>query len=644
MLCRKRVGSRPTAALIVGGVATSVGCLFILGGAPAIVSPAWASSSSEYAATVEADGAQNYWRLDETSGGTFADIVGGVDGTWTGSPTLGSPGGVTDGDAAATLDGSSQYGSVPPSIDFTNSMTVEAWVKTSDLSSNQSVVWRQDTSEPSYGLEVEAGQPKALFNAGHFGVVTLADSNSIDSGWHYLAATFDNGEATLYVDGTAVDSAETYFSQINTFSDGPLLIGSFSSDGSGFFDGSVDEVALYPTALSYLQIANHFVEGTTAANPYADPNTVVADDTGSVYVLDSDGAYHQLADDDTAYQNNVYWCADVSSWCGATHYPAVSSFPRTVGAPIASCGCEFWVELPSGVVYQFDSSDAEYHQIPDADTAAALGLSQCGSDWCGVHHDSALPAPQGDPMPSINSPDSVDALGGDASLPGKGERFDQVRGSTTPANGARASWIVRLITAGLPASGDHANQTLWVGANGKNPQDTFVEVGTLAGSQKGDHQNHWAYYTARGINCQNLGCVGVGQYDALNLSAMGPPPLGSIHTFAAFYSGSSFQVNIDGQAHFYWGSVRGPTIEYDLGYEAICAEGAGSCSGETDTVSRSYVYRIQFHQIHDGAWINTDRGQLQGIGAGGSGGIDWCTFPHSFRDWLNTPGDHTTCG
>ena len=79
-------------------------------------------------------------------------------------------------------------------------------------------------------------------------------------------------------------------------------------------------------------------------------------------------------------------------------------------------------------------------------------------------------------------------------------------------NGARARWTVSPITAGDYLDADHANQTLWVGANGRHPMvsnvayATWVEVGDLKGSQNGDLQNHWTYYTSRGINC-TAGCV-----------------------------------------------------------------------------------------------------------------------------------------
>src|SRR5580765_159064 len=49
-----------------------------------------------YAALVVADGASHYWRLDETSGTTAVDVIGGANGTISGGVTLNQPGAVTD--------------------------------------------------------------------------------------------------------------------------------------------------------------------------------------------------------------------------------------------------------------------------------------------------------------------------------------------------------------------------------------------------------------------------------------------------------------------------------------------------------------------------------------------------------------------
>jgi RHS repeat-associated protein len=90
--------------------------------------------ANPYPNTVQTDGAQPYFRVGETSGSSFNSTVGSFAGTWTGSPTLGVNGAVAgDSNGAVTLNGTSQYGSVPNSsgLGKTSSFSVELWAKQS---------------------------------------------------------------------------------------------------------------------------------------------------------------------------------------------------------------------------------------------------------------------------------------------------------------------------------------------------------------------------------------------------------------------------------------------------------------------------------------------------------------------------------
>ena len=79
------------------------------------------------------DAPAGYWRLDETSGTTAADTIGGNAGTYSGGVTLGIPGAVA-GDTAASFDGTGQV-TVPDSASlhtgdtFTEQFTVAGTVE-----------------------------------------------------------------------------------------------------------------------------------------------------------------------------------------------------------------------------------------------------------------------------------------------------------------------------------------------------------------------------------------------------------------------------------------------------------------------------------------------------------------------------------
>jgi hypothetical protein len=79
-----------------------------------------------------------------------------------------------------------------------------------------------------------------------------------DTGWHHVAATKDGASVKLYLDG--IDVTGTVTDQTMSDNTLPLAIGQSSS--SAFFNGTIDEVALYNMALTPSQVANHDVTGT----------------------------------------------------------------------------------------------------------------------------------------------------------------------------------------------------------------------------------------------------------------------------------------------------------------------------------------------------------------------------------------------
>nr|MDQ6915971.1 hypothetical protein [Actinomycetota bacterium] len=86
-----------------------------------------------YSTTVLADQPAGFWRLGEPSGTRVFDYAGGNRGDYQGSPGLGQAG-LVPGDAFSTavhFDGLDDMGAIPddPSLDLTNAVAVEAWIK-----------------------------------------------------------------------------------------------------------------------------------------------------------------------------------------------------------------------------------------------------------------------------------------------------------------------------------------------------------------------------------------------------------------------------------------------------------------------------------------------------------------------------------
>jgi hypothetical protein len=101
---------------------------------------------------------------------------------------------------------------------------------------------------------------KVVLIPGGTGAVTTASSTIAvtDQTWHHVVATKNGSEVRIYIDGvdrTAPGTAVTLSSNATA-----LNIGR-ASTGSAYTSGDIDEVAIYPTALSAARVQAHYQAG-----------------------------------------------------------------------------------------------------------------------------------------------------------------------------------------------------------------------------------------------------------------------------------------------------------------------------------------------------------------------------------------------
>jgi Concanavalin A-like lectin/glucanases superfamily len=220
---------------------------------------------ASYASVVGADAPAGWWRLGELSGTTAANqTAGGSAGTYAGGFTLNQPSLLATDmvNRAVAFNGSSGRVSVPSSasLQLTNRISLEAWIKPTSLPS--SGVFRSVmTKAESYSLQFNG--PRLEFTVIQSGTRRRLQTPSgaiVAGGTYHVVGTFDGTTQRLYVNGTQV--ASVALSGSATVTTNPLAIGSWDG-ASEFFNGMIDEPAVYGSVLSATQVAAHYRAGTT---------------------------------------------------------------------------------------------------------------------------------------------------------------------------------------------------------------------------------------------------------------------------------------------------------------------------------------------------------------------------------------------
>jgi hypothetical protein len=235
-----------------------------------------ASVQPPYRGAVLADSPVAYWRMDDAAGPTVTDTMGTQNGTANGC-TFAQPGLVAaEVDAAITVNGSSDYATVPHNAAWnTANGSVGVVFKTSRTGQIQILVARDSgTGARNWQLRIDASNH--LNFIGIFGSIpSLASTATVTDGQpHYALATwsYNSGANTtsfvLYLDGAqvATGSATGQMPSVTQQID----VGRFSSaGGSLYFLGTLDEVAFYNAALSSGRALAQYQAGTTVAAGYS---------------------------------------------------------------------------------------------------------------------------------------------------------------------------------------------------------------------------------------------------------------------------------------------------------------------------------------------------------------------------------------
>jgi PKD repeat protein len=238
-------------------------------------------TTSAYAPAALADRPLNYWRLGESTGAAV-NAASYDNLTVNGSVTRGQAGAVPgDADTAVRFNGAStQYASTTATRLGRHTFSVEAWFRTNSTSGGKIIGFgnRSTGNSTSFDRHLYVGNDGRV----RFGVapasgarVLSSPSSLVDNAWHHVVGTLGGGVMTLYVDGqqvgqlSGVPMAANYqgFWRVG----GDNVSGWANRPVSDYFNGTIDEAAVYPRALTAAEVAQHHAVGSTGATPNQAP-------------------------------------------------------------------------------------------------------------------------------------------------------------------------------------------------------------------------------------------------------------------------------------------------------------------------------------------------------------------------------------
>jgi len=134
------------------------------------------------------------------------------------------------------------------------SLTICAWIKTTQIGKQRMIVARSDWVPGAWQLMTHYGKPAVEFSRGG---QLLGTSNVCDDEWHHIAAVYDAEKNIryLYVDGQLEgrDPDKPPFRENGN----PLYIG-LRPNTDLFFEGLIDDVRIYSRRLSDAEVASLF--------------------------------------------------------------------------------------------------------------------------------------------------------------------------------------------------------------------------------------------------------------------------------------------------------------------------------------------------------------------------------------------------
>ena len=261
-------GEQCDGANLGGGSCTSLG---YTGGGTLSCSASCQYNTSQCVQITLTNGLIAYWKLDDGSGTNAVDSMGFSNGTLSGSPTW-TTGKINGG---VSFSGSSQYvdfGTKFPAI--TSAITISAWVNPGASQIQYADIWGDHESSFKGMVMQQNSNTLNQYSWGYGNGSNFSSGagffNLTASTWTHVVAVKDATTCYVYLNGVeqvalrgSCSSAIVPATTIN-FSAGRGYAG-----GGRFFNGKVDEVAVWNRALSASEVSQLYNSGAGRQYPFS---------------------------------------------------------------------------------------------------------------------------------------------------------------------------------------------------------------------------------------------------------------------------------------------------------------------------------------------------------------------------------------
>jgi len=161
---------------------------------------------------------------------------------------------------SGVFDGSNDYISIGTiaSLNSSNAFTASGWFNYSSLQTV--IIGSGASSSARFAIRPESTSSMLVTVGSSVNTITLGISGGISSGtWYHFACVINGTSLTIYINGSASDGGSATVSSLSSGWAEDLDIGRNTPNWTGnlrYFDGKLDEIAVYDSALTASDISN----------------------------------------------------------------------------------------------------------------------------------------------------------------------------------------------------------------------------------------------------------------------------------------------------------------------------------------------------------------------------------------------------